>query len=734
MATSVAPVPAEPSGWTADTDNDPAPVSLPRLSAPVALDGLSGEPAWEAIPPLPVVMTWPEFRGDMTERTEIRIAYDDEYLWAAGRFYDSDPDGIRGNSLYRDRWDGDDAFDLVVDGFNDDETALKFTTTPLGIRLDEEIRNDAEFGGGVRAINSDWNGFWDVAVEVTDDGWFAEMRIPWSTLGFEPTEGRVVMGVIAGRFIARKNEKHLFPAIPPDWAASDVKPSQARDVVLREVDADVPLYVTPYVLTGASRSRQDAVDAGAGSLDTELPREIGLDVRYGLSSNLTLDLTYNTDFSTVESDAEVVNTGRFNLFFPEKRRFFQERSSIFQFVHGDEGRLFHSRRIGLVDGRPVPVLGGVRLAGRLGEWDVGLLDMQVEGDDDAPWQNAAVGRVRRSVLNDRSTVGAMVTSLRDGTGRWDVAGGLDASLNPFGEEYLTLQWAGTANDGARGSVADRSLARLAWERRAVNGLGYSLDVTRSGPAYEPTLGFEARDDFTSLKGRASYGWQPGEGSSVVRHRLFLTGRAFLRNGDGTLESGLMRQRWSTSFRGGGFLNVALNWVYEDLDETLELGDEAEVPPGSYFGPNVFVFYTLGSASDLTMSANLWTGRFLDGWRGFVRLAPSWVLSKHLSAGAEYELHRLWFPSRDQRFDADVARLRLRGALDTHLSADAFLQYNRAADRTSGNLRIRYHFSEGHDLFLVWNEVRDLGTVEDELAAFGRADRRVVLKYSYTFLP
>ncbi len=707
---------------------------LPRLSGPVRLDGQSDEAAWEAIPPLPVVMYWPEFRGRMTERTEIRIAYDDDYLYAAGRFYDSDPGGVRGNSLYRDRWDGDDAFDLIVDGYNDDETALKFTTTPLGVRLDEEIRNDAEFGGGARPFNRDWNGFWDAAVEVTEAGWFAEMRIPWSTIGFEPSGDRVLMGLIAGRYIARKDEKHLFPAIPPRWDAADAKPSRARDVVLDGLSAETPFYVTPYVLAGAVRSRLDAADGDRGALETEVPSELGLDVRYGLSSNLTLDLTYNTDFSTVESDAEVVNTGRFALFFPEKRRFFQERSAVFQFVHGDEGRLFHSRRIGLDDGRPVPILGGLRLAGRVGEWDVGVLDMQVTGEGDEPWSNAAVARVRRTAFNERSAVGGMVTSLRDATGRWDLAAGLDADVNPFGEERLTLQWAGTANDGDVGSLADRSLFRIYWERSAVDGLGYHLDVARSGPAYEPALGFEARDDFTSVKARTTYGWRPGAGSGVSRHRAYLTGRAFLRNRDGTLESGLLRQRFSTAFRGGSFLNVALNWVYEDLDEELVLDDDAVVPAGSYFGPNLFAYFTLGRSSDLTAFAELWAGRFMDGWRANLQVGPSWVVSEHLTVGAEYDFHRLWFPSRGQRFEADVARLRLRGALDTHLSADAFLQFNRADERTSGNVRLRYHFSEGRDLYLVWNEVRDLGLVEEELRPFGRSDRRVVVKYSYTFLP
>lgn len=724
-----APVPEARLDW-----NAPGPVSLPRLTGPVELDGRSDEAAWEAVPPLPVVMHWPDFRGEMTERTEIRLAYDEDHLYASGRFYDAEPGGVRGNSLYRDRWDGDDAFDLVVDSYDDGRTALRFLTTPLGMRLDEEIRNDAEFGGGASPINGDWNGYWDVAVRRTEAGWFAEMRIPWSTLGFDPEGDRTTMGIIAGRYIARKDEKHVFPAIPPEWDLADLKPSLARDVVVGHVEPGAPVYLTPYLLTGARDTRQHAAEAGGR--ETVFPREVGLDARYGLASNLTLDLSWNTDFSTVEADAERANTGRFDLFFPEKRRFFQERSSVFQFVHGDEGRLFHSRRIGLEDGRPVPVLGGVRLAGRVGSWDLGVLDVQVEGDEDGgrPARNAAVLRARKSIAGGGSTVGGMVTSLATGPDRWDVGAGADAVLDLGGDDYLTLQWAATANEGDDASLGERSLARLFWERRAVDGLGYSLDLIRSGPAYEPALGFESRDDFTALKGRLGYGWQPGEESTVSRHRAFLTGRAFLRNRDGSLESALLRQRWSAAFRGGAFVNVALNWVYEDLDEELVLAEDAVVPPGSYFGPNLFVFSTLGRQSDLTASATLWGGRFLDGWRGMVRLGPSWIVSPHLSLRTEVELHRIWLPDRRQRFEADVARLRVRGALDTHLSAETFLQYNRAAERTSGNVRLRYHFSEGRDLYLVYDEVRDLGTLEPELAPFGRSDRRLTLKYAYTFLP
>jgi len=337
-------------------------MELVRLSGPIDFDGMPDEAIWQEVPSLPLTMYFPTFGGQPAERSEIRVAYDDHYLYAAGWFYDSDPSGIRINSLYRDRWNGDDAFAIYVDPFNDNRNAKWFGTTASAMRFDLLVSDD----GAV--LNDSWDTFWDAKTVVTDEGWFAEVRIPFSSLGFQvDDQGRATMGLTVTRLVSRTGERVTFPAIDPRFLFR--QPSVAQDVVLTGVETRKPVYITPYALAGIDRAAVPVV-AGYG-YDQEDLREFGLDVRYAMSSNLTLDLTVNTDFAQVEADDQQVNLDRFSLFFPEKRRFFQERSGLFDFNLGSGSRLFHSRRIGLTDeNEVVPVLGGARVVERVDEGGV----------------------------------------------------------------------------------------------------------------------------------------------------------------------------------------------------------------------------------------------------------------------------------------------------------------------------------------------------------------------------
>jgi hypothetical protein len=348
------------------------PLVIPRLTGPVVLDGISDEPAWEAHPPLPGTMHLPTFGAPPSEKTEFLIGHDDDYLYVAGRLYDTDPAGIQALSLKRDNGSlAIDYFMVLLDTFNDKENALLFATSPAGTRTDMVVHEG-------KRPNLSWDTFWDVAVRQNEEGWFAEMRIPFSSLRFQDEDGQVVMGVIFRRNIARKNEQISYPAIPPSLG---LKPSQARELVLEGVHSRKPLHVTSYVLGGMGQSHSlNAPKTGYDRRD-EAAREVGLDLKYGLTSNLTLDLTLNTDFAQVEADDQQVNLSRFSLFFPERRRFFQERSSVFDYSTGESDRLFHSRRIGLSRGEPVRIHGGGRLVGRIGSWDIGLLDMQTAASE-----------------------------------------------------------------------------------------------------------------------------------------------------------------------------------------------------------------------------------------------------------------------------------------------------------------------------------------------------------------
>ena len=372
-------------------------VIIQRLDGPITLDGLSDEAAWKKIEPFEHVKHLPNFGEEAADRTVALIAFDDDYIYLAGRLYDTDPSKIQGLTKQRDTSNpSNDFFGILIDCFCDKENALAFFTTPAGLRWDANVANDAEMIGLRAPVNMSWNTFWDVAVAQNGEGWFVEMRIPLSSLRFQDRNGRVVMGIITWRWIPRKNEVHTFPAIRPDAGfRPSWKPSRAQEVVLEGIRSRKPFYIAPYALGGHARSyRLNDQETDYSRVDDAVT-ELGLDVKWGLSSNLTMDLTVNTDFAQVEADSIQVNLTRFSLFYPEKRIFFLERSSNFEFSFGGQDRLFYSRRIGLYSGDAVRIYGGARLVGRVGGWDLGILNMQTAAIAELPSENFGVFRIRR---------------------------------------------------------------------------------------------------------------------------------------------------------------------------------------------------------------------------------------------------------------------------------------------------------------------------------------------------
>ena len=219
------------------------PMELARLTGTVELDGVPDEDAWSAVESLPLTMYFPTFRGTPSQRTVIKVAYDDRYLYAAGWFYDDDPSEIRINSLYRDRWNGDDAFAIYVDAFNDNQNAKWFGVNAAAMRFDLLVSDD----GAV--LNGSWDTFWDARTTITDEGWFAEVRVPFSSLGFQvDDEGRADMGLTVTRLVSRTGERVTFPAIDPQFLFR--QPSVAQDIQLEGVQTQRPAYFTPYLLSG----------------------------------------------------------------------------------------------------------------------------------------------------------------------------------------------------------------------------------------------------------------------------------------------------------------------------------------------------------------------------------------------------------------------------------------------------------------------------------------------------
>lgn len=704
-----------------------APMPLSRLQARITIDGRPDEAAWQAVPPLPLTMYLPVFGGTPTQRTEIRVAYDDDAFYAAGWFYDTDPGGIRVNSLYRDRWNGDDALAIYLDVFNDNRNAKWFGTTPAGMRFEVLVSDDGA------TLNSSWDTFWEARSTITHEGWFTEVRIPFSSLGFRAIDDQAIMGLTVTRLVSRLNERVTFPAI--DGALEFRRPSLARDVLLTGVRSEKPFYATPYLLTGIEQAPVLAASGAHFETSRDVPREVGLDLRYPISSELLLDITANTDFAQVEADDQQVNLDRFTLFYPEKRRFFQERSEVFDFLMGTSGgRLFHSRQIGLANDLPVPVLGGARLVGRTGAWDIGLLDMHTEDAPGAPGENFAVARARRAAINPYSSMGGMFTS-RVGGGRRNHAYGLDANVRVVGDHYLQARWAQTFDDAEAGDVNffDRSLHYLNWDHRVSDGLAYTLSTTRSGAAFRPGLGFQPRRDFTTANLLAN--WFHLTDSHPTFRRVWPGMLAFstFRNHDGVLESGqyAVWVQWETKTGGGGWIEPKL--FREDVTRAFTIGD-ATVPAGNYTFADLQLVLQMGSGHRLRANLDARAGTYFDGTRAQAVVSPTWNVSPHLELGGEYQITRLRFADRDEATDIHLGRLRIRGALDARASGNAFVQYNSTTNRLALNFRLRYNFAEGTDLWLVYDEAlateRDLDPTGLRLPR--STARALVLKYSHTF--
>ena len=213
-------------------------ISIVAINDEVKLDGISSESFWQSIPALPLTVREPVHQAQPTERSEIRIAHDAAFLYVSGRLYDSDPQGIRTNSMYRDQQRGDDIFGILINPYDDNDIGLVFWTTPAGVRGDAEVPGDATGG-----FNADWNTHWDVATHQNEDGWFVEMRIPFSSLGFQASQGQVPIAFTTYRYIARKNERQIFPDIAPEY--NYLRASLAHSTVIHGIESRRPARTSP---------------------------------------------------------------------------------------------------------------------------------------------------------------------------------------------------------------------------------------------------------------------------------------------------------------------------------------------------------------------------------------------------------------------------------------------------------------------------------------------------------
>jgi len=707
-----------------------------RMDGSILFDGLPDEAAWENLEPFPMISHMPVFGNPPSEKSLIKMGYDDLFVYVGGLLYVSDPSYIRAVGKKRDMETmSSDFFMLGFDSYNDKENSLLFATNPLGLRWDAAVSKDGTMSMDRMPVNMDWNTFWEVKAGFNDQGWYFEMQIPISSLRFQDIDGMTVMGISAFRWIPAKDEGDIFPAISNQWGpTSHLKPSLYQEVLFKDLSPKKPLYITPYLLTGFDQGNELNNSETAYEYAQNFKFEPGLDIKYGINPNTVLDLTLNTDFAQVEADDQQFNTGRFSLFFPEKRKFFLERSSIFDFALGGQNNLFYSRRIGLYEGDPVRIWGGARLNSRIRDWDLGLMNLQTASFEDLPSENFGAFRVKKRAFNQYSYLGGMLTTRLGVDGSYNINYGLDGVVRVFGDDYLTIRVAQTLQDSAENNPLSMnpSAFTLDWERRKEEGLSYSADVTYSGTDYNPGIGFEMIDDFIASGQRLQYTWISPDESWLQSHNIRLFSYFFYRIPEYELMIFSINPTWTFSSKNSWMGSVGPEYKIDQLEEDFELSDSVTVPVGRYeYLSGQLMLTTPGTSSFYTIFM-FEGGGYFDGYKLTPSIQPNWNIGASVELGGMYQLDLIRFPERGQTLNNHIAGLRALYMISTKLSLSAFVQYNSAINKVLSNIRFRYNPREGTDLYLVFNEGRNTWLEREAPTLPVYDERNITLKFTYTF--
>ncbi|GAB5410490.1 MAG: hypothetical protein BalsKO_28550 [Balneolaceae bacterium] len=704
-----------------------------KVTGNFKFDGVVDDLAWREAPELPLTMHWPNYQSELTEKTELRILYDDQYIYIGAINYDSEPDRIQEVSFKRDNVSEQaDQVTLILDTYDDNENAVLFSVTATGARSDFSLKNDGQ-GSGVFSFS--WNSYWDAKVTKREDGWQTEIRIPFSSLRFQVKNGKVNMGIGLYRYIARKREMQLFPATPPDWGYwSFAKPSMLATIEFEEVNNKRPWYTSPYILSGAGHNHEiNEFDNRVKNNDTEL--QLGLDIQHAFSDNLNADFTINTDFAQVEADDQAVNLSRFSLFFPEKRRFFLERSSTFDFKADGNNNLFYSRRIGIENGTRVPMLGGVRLVGRAGAWDMGLINLQSRKlNDEIAVENFGVFRLRRNVLNQRSYIGGMFTSRVNAEGRENFAYGLDGIINIFGEDYLKINviQSQDSEEADDINILDRSRMYLEWQNRQAKGLGYTFSYSNVGSEYNPGLGFERRFNFSELISKVSYTWFLKESSKLRTLEASFGGGTSLGNSSKELETQSGNAGLLLSWDRGNTFSFGIDHLKDRVPEAFSLSEEIEIQPREYKNTTASLTYETASVGFFLATIRSQAGTFYGGDLINASFSPKFVMSKHLQFNGFYQYSNIKFKQLEETFESHLARLKMTLSYNVKWTASTFVQVNSLNEISAINFRLRFNPLDGNDFYLVYNETLN-NNPGSQLPRLPISENRALLvKYVHTF--
>ena len=665
------------------------------LEDPLNVDGRLDERIYSLTPAVSGFFQQEPLEGEpATERTEAWIFFDANNVYVAVRCWYSEPDRILANEMRRDSINiyYNDSLTVVFDTHYDRRTGYFFQTNALGA-----VRDALATEGQIP--NNDWNAVWDVASRRFEQGWTTELAIPFKSLRYQ--EGREqIWGVNLRRIAWFKNETtHLVP-IPASSAAQGVmKFSSAATLVgIEPPSSSRNLEFKPYAITSLATDRD-----ARPPITNDPDGDIGFDGKYGLTRSLTLDVTYNTDFAQVEADNEEVNLSRFSLFFPEKREFFLEGRGAFEFGGGgDAPILFFSRRIGLSGGRRVPIRVGGRISGRAGKFTVGVLNIQTGDAPDvgAASTNFSVVRVKRDILR-RSTIGAIATGRsRSSSGAGsNEAVGIDAALRFFQDVEIDTYYARTRTSALSGD-ADSYQGAFRYEG---DRYGLAVDRLKVGDAFNPEVGFVRRRDFARDYVQARFSPRPRALAGVRKLSWSASFERFV-SGDQVLESRAVDGSFNVDVETGDSASLSYTNTYELLRQPFPIAPAVVVPIGGYTFQNVRATYRLGPQRRFNGSMSVTRGSFFSGERTTLSGNSRMELTPQLSL--EPRLSVNWVDLPEGRFTTRLVSSRASYTLTPRMFVSGLVQYNSSNDYLSTNLRLRWGYSPGSELFVVYDENRD----------------------------
>jgi hypothetical protein len=694
--------PATPA-QTSPKNTDGRRIQAVRVTDPIKIDGLLDEPAWSlAQPATAFIQQQPNEGEPASERTEVRVLFDERNIYFGVRAFDSEAAHVNARELVRDAgFSNDDKVEILLDTYHDRRNAFRFAVNPLGTQQDALITDEG------RDVNISWDAPWISEGRIDAEGYVVEIAIPLTTLRF--TEGIETWGINVARIIRRKNEEDLWTSWQRSFGLERV--SQAGELAgVEEIRRPRLREIKPYA---SGEWREGVPLVGVKGLDAGVRFRGGLEVaKLGITPSLTAEFTANPDFGQAEVDNQVVNLSRFSVFFPEKRDFFLENSGIFLFGRQGANQAFFTRRIGLTDrGLPVSIDYGAKVTGKIGPYNVGFLQVQTrkEGQTSTgfgiPRQQFTVLRVKRDIL-ERSYLGAILVNRQGATAvggsSYNRVGGADAEFNLTDHYRIKAFWMGSATPGVRSSAGSSRIESI-FENDLYRFITVYEDV---GAKFNPEVGFIERNAIHQYFGQVAYKPRP-KFIPHVQQMEFESQIEYYTDRAGKLATRQTELSWDTIFKNSSeFFFRPIEDVTDVLTEPFQIRPGIVISTGTYHFNRPRVSFTSDLSKRIIFTVREKWGDFYSGKRYETTGGITWRPNAHLLVDLSESHNRVRL--REGNFSTSLFAGRVNYNFSRKLLTSALVQVNSAARLASVNVRLRYIYRPNSDFFVIYNQTTGVG--------------------------